>query len=158
MEGAEDGQADRRAVGHHDGNLVENGRRGKGARQDLSRHHPGKGDDAHAYHGIQRREYGRLQCLVHEGQQDALRARAEVEEGFHSLPSGGEALPEGLYPQVHAGHGVPEDHAAQGDHVLGIEKALVHHGGDIIYQHRKTRKGQGKSNGELEPPVEVPVF
>ncbi len=124
IERSEYGQTDDGADGDHDRNLVQDGRRRQRTGQNLAGHHTRKGDDTHADHRVQRRQKSRFQGLVDEGQENLPGGSAEIEERLYLELFAFQAFPEGLQGQVQAGHGVAEDHAAQGDGVLGIEEVL----------------------------------
>ena len=74
-QGPKTGAGYHRADGDHNRDLVENRCRRHGSGQNLACHHTWKGYDAHAQHGIQRRQHRGLKGLLYKRAQNNVRRR-----------------------------------------------------------------------------------
>lgn len=96
---AKTGTGDSGTDGDHNGNLIENGGHGQGARQNLAGHHPGQGDNAHTHHGVEGGQHGGLQGLTDKGQQNVLRRGPHAHQRLNLAALVVDGLSEGLHPQ-----------------------------------------------------------
>ena len=136
----------------HDQDLVGHRIEGVGAREDLARHHARQAHQADHGHGVQDRHHARAQGVAEPWKGGFPERHAQRQAPVDRSPLAVETDKQPVEAQAHPGERVAQQHAGEGDDVLGRPPPIdADHQLGGAEDHHRRRKHQRPQRRDLGP-------